>query len=111
MTQRWTQLLSRRTTAALAVAVATALAAAAPAAHAAPTETEYIIQFKPSVATPAARAAAVRAAGGTVTRDVRLINAVGARLSAGEAAALAHSAAVKAVSRNGGVQSTWKANF
>ncbi len=87
-----------------AVAAALALAGiSAPAAHAA----EYIVQFKDS-GSASARRAAIEHAGGKVTRDVWLINAAGADLTPGEASALRHDQAVKAVTVNGGVTPTGK---
>jgi hypothetical protein len=55
-----------------------ALGAAVPAAASA--EPEYIVGLRPGAAPDA-----VAAAGGKVTRELRIIHAVGARLSRGEA--------------------------
>src|SRR5690242_4043696 len=65
-----------------------ALASAAPAAQAATRGPEVIVQFGPA-SSAASRAAAVRAAGGRVTRDVALIHAAGVRISLAGAARLA----------------------
>ena len=74
-------MLHRRGTALLTL-LAALFAAAAPSAHAAPVSGEYIVQFAPAeVSSAGARRAVVEHVGGTVTRDVRLINAVGAELT------------------------------
>src|SRR3954466_15304693 len=79
-------------------------AAAVPAAHAAPVSGEYIVQFAPAVSSSDARRAVVESAGGTVTRDVPLINAVGAQLSAAQIALLRADAAVRVVTGNAAVR-------
>jgi serine protease AprX len=85
-----------RRTAAFAAGAAVA-GAAAPSAHAA----EYIVQFKPG-ATPDA----IARAGGTVTRELRLIDAAGAQLTPAQAATLRRAGNL--VTRNGGVTPTGK---
>jgi serine protease AprX len=85
--------------------LAALFAAAAPSAQAAPVSGEYIVQFTPGeVSSAGARRAVVEHVGGMVTRDVRLINAVGAELTAAQVAALRADAAVEVVSRNGAVK-------
>src|SRR4051794_8333277 len=93
-----------RRSAALLVAATALCAAAVPAAQAAPAGGEYIVQFEPSVVSANARQAVVERAGGTVTRDVPLINAVGARLSAAQIAALRTNAAVRVLTGNAAVR-------
>src|SRR3954452_22936976 len=78
--------LSLQRSAALAVAVALAGAVAPAAAHASPTRGEYIVQFAAPVHTAAQRRTVIEHTGGSVTRDVRLINAPGADLTSAEAA-------------------------
>ena len=97
--------------AALVAAGLAMAAAAAPTAHAAPGGGEYIVQFDSGVGSSSARRAVVQHAGGAVTRDVRLINAVGAELSAAEAVALRRDASVRAVTPNGSVIPTTLVNF
>src|SRR5690349_2445302 len=85
-----------------AVALAAALAGASGAsAQAAQPGGEYIVQFAPTVGSADAREAIVEHVGGSVTRDVPLINAAGAQLTPDEAAALGHRGDVKAVTANG----------
>jgi serine protease AprX len=81
-----------------AIGVAPAAAVAAPARPALPTD-EAIVQFRAGV-TPAEQRAAVRAAGGRVMRDLRLIRGLGARLPAGAALTLAHAPGVAHVTPN-----------
>jgi serine protease AprX len=71
--------------------------ATAPKAYAA----EYIVQFKHG-----ATSAEIARVGGTVTREVRLIDAAGAELTPAQAAALRRAGNV--VTRNGGVTPTAK---
>src|SRR3954471_17348517 len=72
---------------------------------------EYVVQFDSSVASPNARRAVVEHAGGTVTRDVRLINAAGAELDPGAAAALRRDRSVKVVTANAPVAPSTLVNF
>src|SRR4051794_21722376 len=96
--------LRHRRTAAVLAMLAGLSATAAPSAHAAPARGEYIVQFAPGVSSAGARPAVVEHAGGALTRDVRLINAVGAELDAAQAAVLRADAEVEVVSRNGAVK-------
>src|SRR4051794_25678618 len=80
------------------------LAAGAPAAQAAAAPAEYVVQFTPRAGAASAHRAVVERVGGTVTRDVRLINAVGARLTVAQAAALRLQAGVRVVTRNAAVR-------
>jgi serine protease AprX len=84
--------------------------AAVPAASAAAPDAEYIVQFDHPL-DAAGRAALVERAGGRVTRDVRLINAVGAELTPAEASGLGRDGAVKAVTRNAAVTPKTRVNF
>jgi serine protease AprX len=85
-------------------------AGTSPAAHASHADGEYIVQFD-GHHTAAERRAIVRAAGGVVTRDVRLIDAVGAKLSPAGAAALRGARDVHAVTANARVRPTTLVNF
>jgi serine protease AprX len=86
---------------ALFAALILAVTAVAPAGAAA--GTTYIVQLDPG--TSLARGAdAVRAAGGTVTGRLRIINGLAARLDAQAAAALARAAGVAHVTRNSSVK-------
>jgi serine protease AprX len=89
---------------------AAALGAAPTPVVAARADAEYIIQFERGVA-PGARTGIVQQAGGTVTRDVHIIGALGAELSTSEAALLRRSSGVRAVTPNGPVESTTLVNF
>src|SRR5207248_818347 len=71
-----------------AALIGVALASMAPTARAEARGSDLIVQFGPS-STAAGRAAAVRAAGGQVTRDVALIHAAGVRIPRAGAARLA----------------------
>jgi serine protease AprX len=93
-------------------AVAAALGGAGvPAAQAAAPSGEFIVQFAPGVRSASAREAIVQGVGGTVTRDVPLIDAAGARLSPADAAALRGRRDVEAVTPNGSVSPTTLVNF
>jgi serine protease AprX len=84
------------------------LAAALPASASASTPAvagEAIVQFSASVR-PAEQRAAVRAAGGSVIRDLHLIGGLGVRLPAGAAARLAKSPGVRVVSSNAAMRTT-----
>jgi serine protease AprX len=83
--------LKRLATAALTAAVAGAMAGPAHAAT-----PDSIVQFRSGV-DAAAQRAAVRAAGGHVTRDLHLIHALGATLPGHAAARLSHDPRVAAV--------------
>ena len=99
----------RRTAALLAVMAAAPAATAptahaTPASHATPAGGEYIVQFQPAVSGPSAHRAIVEHVGGTLTRELPLINAAGVQLSAAQATALQADGAVKAVTRNSAVK-------
>jgi serine protease AprX len=83
-------------------AVSSALAAMA--AHTPGKQVEVIVQLNAGT-TRADAVPLIRALGGTVTRDLHIINAVVARLPAAGARELASRPAVKAVSLNGAVKS------
>jgi serine protease AprX len=80
-----------------------AVAAVAPAAASAHAEAGYIVQLRPGASDAQARAL-VRAHGGQVTGSLHIIHAVGARLSAAGARAVAHDPRVRAVTRNARVR-------
>jgi serine protease AprX len=80
--------------AAAGILVVAALTATS-SAHAA----TVIVRFKPETA-PAARRAAVRAAGGRVVRDLHLVRGLAARVSGAGARALARDREVVAITRN-----------
>jgi serine protease AprX len=95
----------------LAMTLAVGAPGVAPASvQAVPPQAEYVVQFKSDVGL-AARRALVRQAGGTVTRDAHIINALGAELSRSQASALRRSSAVKAVTANVPVKSKTLVNF
>jgi serine protease AprX len=98
--------------AALAVAALAALTlgVSSPAVHADTTAAEYVVQFTGDLG-PAARRALVERAGGRVTREARIIDAVGAELSADEAARLRGQHGVKAVTGNASVEPKTLVNF
>jgi serine protease AprX len=77
--------------------------AAAGAAERPQASAEVIVQFQPDV-TPAQRRAAVRAAGGRVTRDLHVIGGLGVRASSRAATRLAHAPGVRAVTPNAGMR-------
>src|SRR4051812_27245464 len=79
--------LSLQRSAAWAVAVTLAGAVPPAGAHAAPARGEYVVQFAATVHTAAQRRAVIVHAGGSVTLDVRLINAAGADLTSAEVSA------------------------
>jgi serine protease AprX len=89
----------------LAVLIATALLAAAlptrskgaGATSAAPAKADVIVRFAPTVR-PAQRRAVVRAAGGTVTRDLHLIDGLGASMTREAATRLRTAMGVRSVS-------------
>jgi serine protease AprX len=85
------------------LAAALAGAVLAPSAHAATPES--IVQFRPGVSAEA-QARAVRAAGGHLTRDLHVINAVAARIDRRAADRLAGDPGVAQVTRAGRVHST-----
>jgi serine protease AprX len=90
----------------LGVLAALAVGTVPAAAHAAPARpVEMIVQFRAGV-TPAERLAAVRAAGGRVTRDLHLIRGLGARLPAGGADKLAREPVVAQVTPNAATSTT-----
>jgi serine protease AprX len=97
--------LGRFAAATLAVAVSAVAAVGAPSADAAPVKGEYIVQFQGAQGGAAGRAL-VEHAGGRITRDLHVIDAVGARLTAGQADELAHAPGVKAVTENATVTPT-----
>jgi serine protease AprX len=72
---------------------------------------EYIVQFNAGAPTQQAREAVIERAGGTMTRDVRLIAAAGAELTPTQAAALARDRAVRGVSANAPVKPSVLVNF
>jgi serine protease AprX len=80
-----------------------ALLAAAPATAAANPRANYIVQLRPGASDAQGRAA-VRAAGGRVTGDVRIIHALAARLPGRAVKSLTGDAAVRAVSPNARVR-------
>jgi serine protease AprX len=80
----------------LSIAVVAALAPSSASAHA---EAGYIVQLRPGASDAQARAL-VRAHGGRVTGSLHIIHALGARLSARGARALAHDPLIRAVTPN-----------
>jgi serine protease AprX len=102
---RLTMVTARRWTLAAASAALLATAWGTPAAAASRGSLGVIVQFEPGV-TPAAQRQAVRAAGGRVTRDLRLIDALAVRVGRGGMAALVRAPAVRAVTRDGALRPT-----
>jgi serine protease AprX len=94
---------------ALVAAVALVGLAGSSAAHAArPAHVragEFIVQFAPGTR-PDERRTTVRAAGGSVVRDLHVIRGLGVRLSRGGARRLSHMAGVHAVTPNIAMRST-----
>jgi serine protease AprX len=80
------------------LAALVAFVAVAPAGAAASSR-EAVVTFAGGVS-PAAQAAAVRAAGGQVVRDLHVINGLGVRIGAGGARRLARSADVRTLTPN-----------
>jgi len=68
---------------------------------------EYVVQFDGTLPASVQRAE-VQRAGGTVTRDLHIIGALGARLSAGERGVLVRSPHVEAVTADARVSSSGK---
>jgi serine protease AprX len=103
---RWRRIetIAATTFAALAIGVAPQPAQATPGTD------EYIVQFDADLAADG-RQRVIEAAGGTVTRDVPIINAAGAELSAPEADALRAAPTVKAVTSNAAVEPRTLVNF
>lgn len=93
-----------------AMLAAVALGAAARPVQAASARAEYIVQFNGEVDAATQRALVTRA-GGTVTREAHIINAVGAELAPPQAGALSRSNGVTAVTLNAPVNSTTLVNF